>query len=486
MNSIPGRLTALCAAILPFLSANVLATNGMNMEGYGPIAAAMGGASMAYDNGSAAMMNNPATIGLMDEGDRLDLFFGFLGPDVKAEAGGMSAKSDGTAYYMPAAGFLRKRGELTYGIGMYGQGGMGTEYGSSSFMSMGAGLENRTELSVGRVIAPLSFNLNDRLTVGGSIDFVWAGLDLRMAMSEAQFADMANPMAQSNGTASGSLVNSFGAMYEPFGGGGGGGGGSISQLNYAYFDFSNGSRFSGKARGYGAAGKIGAAYKINDRLTLGASYHTETKLGDLETDKAVVRMNVNANFGAGYQDYDIPVSGKIKVKDFQWPSTYAIGAAFQATDKLLLAADIKRISWADTMQDFRMVFTADATQSNPLAGGFAEQELDANLYQRWDDQTVYQIGAAYQVNQQLTLRAGYNHADNPVPNSYLNALFPAIVEDHLTGGFGYGFNDEQSIDFSLQHALETSATNPGNGTTIPAVTSKHSQTSFQFIYSHRF
>ena len=34
------------------------ATNGMNMEGYGPIALGMGGASMAYENGSAATMNN--------------------------------------------------------------------------------------------------------------------------------------------------------------------------------------------------------------------------------------------------------------------------------------------------------------------------------------------------------------------------------------------------------------------------------------------
>jgi long-chain fatty acid transport protein len=481
MIRIPGRLTALCAAILPLLPLTTHATNGMNMEGYGPIAAAMGGASMAYDNGTAAMMNNPATIGMMDDGKRLDVFFGFLGPDVESEAAGMTAKSDGDAYYMPAVGFVRKREDLTYGIGIYGQGGMGTEYGSSSFMSMGAGLENRTELSVGRVIAPLSYNVNDKLTVGGSVDFVWAGLDLRMAVSEAQFANMANPAAQNIGTATGSLVSAFGMMYEPFGGAG------ISRLDYAYFDYSNDNRFSGKARGYGGAAKLGAAYKLNDRLTIGGAYHSETSLGDLDTDDAQIRMAVNADFGGGYQDYEIPVTGKIAVKDFQWPSTWGVGAAFQATDKLLLVGDIKRINWADTMQDFRMVFTADATQANPLAGGFAGLELDAVLFQNWDDQTVYQIGGAYQVNKQLILRAGFNYADNPVPDQYLNALFPAIVESHITAGFGYGFNDKQSIDFSLQHAPEVSATNPGvPAAGIPAVTSKHSQTSFQFIYSQRF
>lgn len=468
---IPGRLTALCAAILPLLPVTATATNGMNMEGYGPVAAAMGGASMAYDNGSAAMMNNPATIGLMDEGGRLDLFFGFLGPDVQSEASDMTAKSSGTAYYMPALGYVRKHDGLAYGLGLYGQGGMGTEFGKNSFMSLGAGLENRTELSVGRIIAPISYDLNDRLVVGGSVDFVWAGLDLRMAMMGSQFEDLANPMAQQMGTASGSLVTAFGGLYEPFGGTG------ISSLDYAWFDYSNDNRFSGKARGYGAAGKIGAVFRVDDRLTLGASYHSETRLGDMKTDEARILMAVEM----GGHNLEIPVSGSIRVKDFQWPSTWAVGAAFQATDRLLLVGDIKRINWADTMQQFRMVFTADATQADAMAGAFAGLELDAVLFQRWEDQTVYQVGGAYQVNSQLTLRAGYNYASNPVPDQYLNALFPAIVERHVTAGFGYGFNETQTIDFSLQHAPEVTATNPNTG-----VTSRHSQTSFQFIYSHRF
>ena len=469
MTRIPGRLSTLCAAILPLLPLTAAATNGMNMEGYGPIAAAMGGASMAYDNGTAAMMNNPATVGMMDDGSRLDVFFGFLGPDVESETMGMTAKSDGTAYYMPALGYLRKHEGLTYGLGMYGQGGMGTEYGSASFMSMGAGLENRTELSVGRVIAPLSFDVNDKLTIGGSLDFVWAGLDLRMAMSGAQFGDLATPGQQNAGTASGSLVNAVGAFGMP--------------VNYAYFDFSNGSRFSGKARGYGGAGKLGAAYRVNSRFTLGASYHSETKLGDMETDAAKISMSLDN----GGTPANVELSGKIKVKDFQWPSTWAVGAAFKATDKFLLVGDIKRINWADTMQNFSMSFTADQSPGNDLSGAFGPGAnlrggtLDATLFQRWDDQTVFQIGGAYQFTKQLTLRAGYNYADNPVPDQYLNALFPAIVERHVTAGFGYGFNAAQSVDFSLQHAPEVSATNPGNG-----VTSKHSQTSFQFIYSHRF
>ncbi len=474
------RRAALSAALLAVLPFTAHATNGMNMEGYGPVASAMGGASMGYDNGTAAMMNNVATLGLMEEGSRLDLFFGFLGPDVDASAGGQTASSGGTAYWMPAAGFVRKRDGLTLGVGLYGQGGMGTEYGDGGFLSMGYGLENRTELSVGRVILPVAFQPNDRLSLGASLDFVWAGLDLRMAMSEAQFGDLIT--TRSGGTASGSLVTTFSGMYQPLAGPGA----PVSALNFAYFDYSNGSRFSGKARAYGYAGKLGATFRVNDRLTLGASYHSETRLGDMNTDEAVVRMGVTADFGSGSQDYDIPVSGKISVKDFQWPATWGVGAAFQATKRLLLVGDIKRIAWADTMQQFRMVFTADGTQANPLAAGFAGQDIDAALYQRWKDQTVYQLGAAWQWDGRLTLRAGINLADNPVPDQYLNALFPAIVERHVTAGFGYVLGELQSIDFSVQRGLRARFTNPGNGSTIPAVTSTHAQWNFQFIYSHRF
>ncbi len=462
------------------------ATNGMNMEGYGPIATAMGGASVAYNNGTAAMMNNPATLGLMGEGDHVELFVGFLGPDVAAKAGSMEADSDGTAYAMPALGWVRTRNKMTYGFGIYGQGGMGTEYDKDTFLGdpggIGASLENRSELSVGRVIVPLAWQVNDRLVVGGSADLVWAGLDLKMAMSEAQFIDLVT--TQTIGEASGSLLGGFGAQYEPFGAPAGPG--SIRTLNHAYFNFSDTSDFTGEAKSYGYAGKIGFVYQASGDFSVGATYHSKTRLGDLKTSDATMLMGVEVNTGAGYTNTDIPVRGKIKVDDFQWPATWALGMKVQATPDLLLVFDVKRLMWEDVMKDFTMEFTADNSQPNPSAAGFAGADLTATLYQDWEDQTVYQIGGAYQVNEALTLRAGYNYAANPVPDAFLNALFPAIAENHLTAGFGYRFDGSQSIDFSVVKVFEKSATNPGNGSTIPPVESSHGQLNFQFLYTRHY
>jgi len=480
------------------IATNVMATNGMNMEGYGPEATAMGGASYAYDNGTAAVMNNPATLGLMSSNHRFDFALGALGPDISAEVstpgGPLNANSNATAFYMPAIGWVKRKNNITFGIGVFAQGGMGTEYDANSWMAdpsqgnnsaLSQGLVNRSEVGVGRAILPLTMNVNDKLTVGGSFDFVWAGMDLQMAMSEAQFQNLANPSAQTMGHASGSLVNAFGSMYAPFGGTG------INALHHAYFDFSNDNDFTGEASAIGFAGKLGITMKLTSKLSLGASYHSKTRLNDLTTDNATMRMAVNGDLNlltggqlTGTGDIDIPVSGKITVNDFQWPSTIGIGMAFQATDKLFVAADIKRIGWADVMEEFNMTFEAD---NDPAKNGnFAGLKMDMALLQKWSDQTVLALGGAYKVTDAFTVRAGYNHASNPVPNSYLNALFPAIIESHVTAGFGYAFGASSSVDLSLTKAMEIEASNPGDGANIPKVTSTHSQFSWQLMYSYRY
>lgn len=487
------------ALLVLFTAANAgdaEATNGMNLEGYGPIAVGMGGASMAYMNGTAAMMNNPAALALIPSGITLDLAFGSLGPDVDAivttSMGSMTAESEATAFYMPAFGLFVRKENFGFGIGLFSQGGMGTEYGADSWLadpSMGAntaltsGLVNRSEVGVGRVIAPVIYDINEQWSVGASFDFVWAGMDLQMAMSEAQFQDLANPMAQTLGTASGSLVEAFGSLYVPFGGNG------ITTLHHAYFDFSNESSLTGEAKGYGVAGKIGVVFKANEKVTLGATFHSPTFLGDLETENAVLAMAVNADptiFGlpAGDNiDAEIPLSGTITVKDFEWPWVLGGGVAVEPTDRILLALDVKYIAWSSVMEDFTMTFTADESAEN---GGFAGLSMDATLFQEWDDQIVLSLGGAYKPMEPLTLRGGFNYGKNPVPDGYLNALFPAIVETHVTFGAGYDFDERMGLNGSLVYAFDKSQENPGNGSTIPSVESTHSQINWMLMFSYGF
>ena len=471
------------------------ATNGMNMEGYGPIALGMGGTSFAYDNGTAAVINNPATLGLAQDGLRLDVALGFLGPDIESSLGGESWKSEADAFYMPAMGVSKKKGKLSYGIAVFAQGGMGTDYevGPGSAMSSmlmqsgntatGAGnptadsitkagsLRERTEIGVGRLMAPLTFEVNDKLIIGGTADFVWASMDLQMAMSGMQMFDLVGA-----GFINGSMIDALqGAM----------GSGAVNDVYYGYFDFANNNDFTGEASSTGFAGKIGLTYKINPRLTLGATYHSKVNLDEFDGE-AKVSMTVSGDTGflsggplsGSYTDATIPLKGDIKIREFGWPSVFGIGLAYQPTDKWFVAADLKRIGWAGVMESFKMTFTASNSPSN---GAFAGLKLNADMHQDWNDQTVFQAGTAYRATPNLTLRAGFNYADNPIPDSLVFYLFPATTKSHYTGGLGYAMGDNKQINFAMSYVPEVEVTNSQSG-----IKTTHSQLNWQIMYTHFF
>jgi long-chain fatty acid transport protein len=434
-----------------------LATNGMNMEGYGPIASGMGGVSMAYDNGNAAMMNNPATLALGQDGNRLDVALGFLGPDVKSTCAsapclGASASSGGDSYFMPAGGWTRKSGQFTYGVGMFAQGGMGTEYAANTWIGMADNMPQRSELGVGRLIAPLAYNVNDKFSIGGSLDFVWANLDMRMALPGGFLMGLVEPTS---------------TMALP-------GVPTVGRL-----DFSDDSDYTGKAKGTGWGGKIGFVYKASPTVTIGATYHTKTALSNLKTSAAGATFMADLTGDGAYTaSIGEVMPGRLTVRDFEWPETFGVGVAFQASPQTMVALDVKYIGWQDVMNKFSMTF-------EPF-GAPAGTKVDFALPQNWDDQTVVQIGVSHKATDVLTLRAGASFASNPIPDSTVNYLFPAIVENHVTFGIGYALDKDSEINASLMHAPETKQTFPGMPGVAPAVDIRHAQTNWQVMYSRRF
>jgi long-chain fatty acid transport protein len=428
MKTMNRNLLATTVAAL-LVAPAAFATNGMNMEGYGPVSTAMGGTAQAYNNGLGAMMNNPATLGLGCDKDctKLSVGVGFLQPSVETnQLTGSNLSSDGTRYTMPAMGYATNKGSLAYGIGIMAQGGMGTKF------NMGNGSEMMSELSVGRIILPIAMQVNPNLRVGASLDFIWAGMDLKMMGPNGQGVP---------NQATGANMMSLSAA--------------------------NSDDYSGQMKSTGWAGKIGLVYKLNDKFSIGASYHTKTTLGDLTGSGTMVGA-LNAPAASTY-------TGDIKVVDFQWPETIAAGVAYKPTQDWLLAFDVKKIMWSNTMK----VITINAGTSN------------IPMTQNWDDQTVVMLGAAYDLNKNVTLRAGYNKAANPIPDSTVHPLFPAIIESHFTAGIGYKINDSHSLDASIAYAPEvsqtgTTAAGPLNGYQGNTGTVSHSQTNIQMLYTYSF
>lgn len=394
--------TAIAAALAGLVSLPAAATNGMNLEAYGAKAGGMGGASFAYENGNSAMMNNPATLGLRQEGQNIGLGLTLLMPDVSATLPmtGVTQKSGGDQYWMPSLSYIRKSGQFTYGVGMLAQGGMGTEYGDNAF---GTGMAMRSEVGMGRLMFPLAFNVNDNFTVAGQLDYVWASMDVKMTPD---------------------FVN--------------------------YVSFSDNNDFTGEATGTGFGFKLGAHFKVSDTFAVGATYHSKTNIGDLKGDGS--QNGAPASFS---------------VVDFQWPETYGVGVAWQASPAFMVVADIKHIAWSDSMKTFRL-------ESTGVPSSF-------NLPQNWKDQTVIMIGGQYMLRPGLALRFGYNHASNPVPDSTLNPLFPATIESHYTLGLGWNVGGGHSVAGSVAIAPKVTRTSGVTGGAI-----SHSQTTLRVNYNYAF
>jgi long-chain fatty acid transport protein len=439
-------LTPLCALLA---AGSAHATNGMLMEGYGPISTGMGGASQAIDHGNAGMAQNPATLGMMEDGTaRVDVAFGILGPDVSSTMTGMpTAKSGGTSYVMPAFGYTRRSGALTYGLGMFAQGGMGTEYDATSFMGGPGQIPARSELGVGNVIFPVAYQVNSNLTVGATLKFMWSSLDMKMTATAAQMGGM---MAASG-------VAPTGAFADPD---------MMSSVQWANISFSDDNDFTGAAKSTGFGASLGATYKVNKDVMMGASYQFKSALNDMETASSATTMTFDMGGPAPMVD-----NGKMTVIDFQMPSVLAVGASWQASPSLLLAADVKYIGWADAMKSFKMRYESAMGVAN-----FA-------MPQEWKDQTVLNLGMAWKANDALTLRAGVNLADNPIPDTYVHPLFPATVKSHVTLGLGYQVSKAGDFNMSVTMAPKVTVTN----STGPApIEISHAQTNWQFMYSHRF
>lgn len=158
----------------------------------------------------------------------------------------------------------------------------------------------------------------------------------------------------------------------------------------------------------GASLRLGWTGKIAPSVTLGATYQSRTNMGKLDRYQGLFR-----NQG----DLDIP-------------ENYGIGIAVDATPKLKIAADILRINYAKIptigeRTDFACIFAGTCPFGAANGPGFG-----------WKNMTAYKIGVAYEVSRSLTVRAGFATGKQPIPNdhTFLNIIFPAVVEDHLTLG----------------------------------------------------
>lgn len=438
------------------------ATDVFNLEGYGPVSRAMGGTGVAYDVGGAAMMLNPATLGLMTEGRYVDLGLDVVTTDihVKNAATGEVATSgnhgnNNGPYFAPQLSVVYRRANYAFGIGAFAEGGLGAQFGGSSFLSRTAtngvdtGLDQFSRLLVLRVPLSAAYNVTDRLTVGASLDVVWTSLNLGSLLDVSQIGTLA---AQRR--VSGSLVP---ALL------------SVPGLSGGYVGFSHSGIVGGGADAWGVGGKLGLTYLLTPDTRVGMAYSFKTAVGDLRAGHA----NLTAvSSVAG----NIPLSGDIVVKDFQMPAQFTVGISHRFNDQWSVSADYQRVFWSSVMKDLNMRFTQAGTGAN----------LNLSIPQNYRDINVFAVGAEYRYNAKLTLRAGFQYAQEAVPNDTLLAVVPAIPTTHLSAGASYAFDKDDLLSFALSVGLQKTLSNGSQPNTAVPIVATHSQINAVVGYQKRF
>ncbi|CAE6848469.1 OmpP1/FadL family transporter [Paraburkholderia aspalathi] len=452
-------LMGLSVALSTMTNAN--ATDVFNLEGYGPISRAMGGTGVAYNVGTAAMMENPATLGLMEEGSYFELGADVINPDIRAidknTGESVLSKNHGNnngPYFAPELAYVYRHKDYAFGIGAFAGGGLGTQFGGSSFLSrtttnnIDTGLDNFSRLLVLRIPFSIAYKVTDKLTLGGSVDAVWTSLNLGLLLDTSQIGNLA-----SQGRINGSLVPTLLG---------------VPGLSGGYFNFSHSGIVGGGASAWGIGGKLGLTYQIAPDTRLGVAYNFKTDVGDLSGGANLTAVSSVAG--------NIPLSGRIVVRDFQMPAQLSIGINHKFSDQLSVSLEYQRVFWADAFKNINVGFVQNGTGAN----------LNVLLPQNYRDINVFALGAEYRYNDKWTFRGGAQYAQEAIPNNTLLTIAPAIPTTHLSGGVSYAFNKDNVLAFAMSVGLQKTVSNDSQPNTAVPIKVTHSQVNLLLNYQRRF
>jgi long-chain fatty acid transport protein len=217
-------------------------------------------------------------------------------------------------------------------------------------------------------------------------------------------------------------------------------------------------------RGYdssaGAGVRLGWTGHFGPYLSLGATWQSKTYMG---------RFKKYAGLFADQGGFDIP-------------STYGLGIAVKPFSGWTLALDFQRILYSDI-----------PAVGNGIESLFAGVPLGATHGPGfgWRNISVVKLGTSYDLNEQITVRAGFSVNRQPVPSSqtFFNVLAPGVVENHLALGATWSIDSRNEVSFDYVHGFKKTVN--GSGSIPPSFGGGEINVSLEenvagFGFTHRF
>ncbi len=398
------------------LAGSAFATNGYFSHGYGMKAKGRAGASTATYDDAFAGANNPAAAAFA--GERIDLGLDWFSPKREMSRSGStganlgpgfatppmngSSNSDSDNFFIPEFGYNTMfNSDVALGVAAYGNGGMNTDYPSTT-TNCGPG----TNLLCGQ----------------GSL-----GVDLMQLIIA--------PTAAYKITPNHSIGISPLIGYQRFKAEG------LQSFAAISSDRQNVTN-NGYDDSWGWGVRVGYMGQIAPGWTVGAAYASK-----MDFDS----FNKYSGLFAEQGGFDIP-------------ENYNLGVAWQATPQIKLALDYQRINYSgvNSVGNPSTNFMTCNYMTVPNATGPGCLGMPGGAGFGWSDVNVWKLGAEYKVNEQWLLRAGWNHGDNPISSRDVefNTIAPAVITDHLTLGFTYTVESGNEVTVAYMHAFKNDTSGP--------------------------
>ncbi len=175
-----------------------------------------------------------------------------------------------------------------------------------------------------------------------------------------------------------------------------------------------------EADGDGWGYNFGALIRAGEELRIGAAYRSGVKV-DYRGDLAIEGIAPALQPVFGGPSYRTGITTRNR-----FPDIWSLGAAYSATPKLLLAADVELVRWSS----FKRMDLNIGLEAPPAL-------VDSSAPLDWKDSWQLKIGAEYTVSEALALRAGYAFINTQVPDQTLEPGNPDADQHNISIGFGY-------------------------------------------------
>jgi len=394
------------AASICLLSALLPATlrgDGLIRDGIGAISSGRGGTNQGFSDNGAILLDNPAAMvnvkgrGLTDVGvDTLitDIHYTDRDPnDVYAKVRPFPA---------PTLAYISKSDDdrWAWGIGAFAPAGFGASYnmqnpqlGPQVYRSFGM---------LGKVLPGLSYRVNDKLSIGGTLGLAFTHIELD------------GPYYLQSGALAGVPT--------------------VMDL---------------QSTGVAGTGSVALQYIATPDTVLGLTYTEQSKFH--------AHGNVFADvYGLG----PAPISSRFDTQmNITWPRSLAAGLKHDWNSAHTSGVDVIWYNWHSSFNRLDLSLT---NSSNPIFPALLGPRINDSLPLNWRDTVSLRLGHQWQQSDRNTFRAGYVYHASPVPNSTLNPYTDGVLEHAFSAGYSRRLrrcqlNTAYQYSFSPVRSVGTSA-----------------------------